>query len=94
MGNKGAVKPRQVILQELHQNHPGISRMKSLARGHVWWPSIDKDIDECVHGCTACQEVKTTAPLAPLHPWVWPGRPWQRVHVDFARPIVSGCPFK
>ena len=80
-------KLRQEILQELHHNHPGISRMKSLARGHVWWPSIDKDIEDCVHGCTACQEVKTTVPLAPLHPWVWPGRPWQRVHVDFAGPI-------
>ena len=80
-------KLRQEILQELHHNHPGISRMKSLARGHVWWPSIDKDIDDCVHGCTACQEVKTTEPLAPLHPWVWPGRPWQRGHVDFAGPI-------
>ena len=33
------------------------------------------------------QEVKTTVPLAPLHPWVWPGRPWQRVHVDSAESI-------
>ena len=49
---------RQEILQELHHNHPSISRMMSLARGHVWWPSIDKDIEDCVHGCTACQEVK------------------------------------
>ena len=56
--------------------------MKSLARGHIWWPSIDKDIEDCMHG--SCQ---ITVPLALLHPWVWPGRPWQRVHVDFAGPI-------
>jgi len=22
--------------------------------------------------------------MAPLHPWVWPARPWQCIHVDFA----------
>ena len=21
-----------------------------------------------------------------MHPWIWPSRPWQRVHVDFAGP--------
>ena len=24
---------------------------------------------------------------APLHLWVWPSQPWQRVHIDFAGPI-------
>ena len=23
----------------------------------------------------------------PHHPWVWPARPWQRLHIDFARPF-------
>jgi len=25
--------------------------------------------------------------VAPLHPWLWPSRPWQRIHVDFAGPV-------
>ena len=24
-------------------------------------------------------------PVAPLHPWEWPTKPWSRLHVDFAR---------
>ena len=28
------------------------------------------------------QQVPVTA--APLHPWVWPSKPWQHVHIDFA----------
>ena len=37
--------PKQLqerVLHELHTGHPGIVRMKSLARLHVWWPSLDK----------------------------------------------------
>ena len=39
--------------------------------------------------CTACQQVKQAPTAAPLHPWIWPSRPWQRVHVDFAEPFLG-----
>ena len=29
------------VLDELHEGHPRVSRMKGL-RGMVWWPGIDK----------------------------------------------------
>ena len=35
---------RERVLQELHEGHPGIVRMKSLARLHVWWPKLDQSI--------------------------------------------------
>ena len=44
--------------------------MKAVAQSHVWWPDIDKAIEECSKACSACQSNKN---LAPLHPWVWPG---------------------
>ena len=25
--------------------------------------------------------------MAPLHPWLWPTKPWQRLHLDFAGPF-------
>ena len=34
--------------------------------------------------CVPCQSVKQAPASAPLHPWTWPSRPWQCIHVDFA----------
>ena len=34
------------VLDELHEGHPRVSRMKGLARGVVWWLGMDKYIGE------------------------------------------------
>ena len=78
---------REKVLQELHSGHSGMSRMKSLARCHVWWPCLDQEVEEVCKSCRPCQKVKSLPPTAPLHPWIWPDRPWQRVHVDFVGPF-------
>ena len=78
---------RQAVLQELHEGHPGITKMKGLARMYVWWPGITADIEQSVRLCRQCQEVQSSPPLAPLNPWRWPTRPWARLHLDFAGPF-------
>ena len=40
---------REAVIKILHAAHPGITRMKSLARGIVWWPCIDREQD-CSRG--------------------------------------------
>ena len=77
-------KYRETILNELHEEHIGMCRMKALSRGYVWWPNIDTDIECLVKGCAACASIKNAPPESPLHPWKWATRPWQRIHVDFA----------
>ena len=66
-----------------------MTRMKSVARSYMWWPGMDQDIETVVHSCLPCQAVKGSPPSAPLHPWVWPDKPWQRVHLDFAGPFYG-----
>lgn len=58
--------------------------MKSLARGYVWRPGIDADIERVVRQCTSCQLQVAAPAVAPLHPWDWPDKPWSRIHVYYA----------
>lgn len=38
----------------LHEAHPGIGRMKDFARGYVWWPGIDEEMENCVVIAVVC----------------------------------------
>ena len=82
-------KLRERVLEELHQGHSGVVRMKALARSYVWWPSIDKAVEECAKKCASCQANRHAPAKAPLHPWVWRTVPWERVHIDFAGPMMG-----
>ena len=61
--------------------------MKNIARGYFWWPGLDKCIEDLAKSCAECQAVKRAPPTAPLHPWTWPTRVFQGVHVDFLGPF-------
>ncbi|KAL5463687.1 hypothetical protein EMCRGX_G032610 [Ephydatia muelleri] len=80
---------RANILQELHEVHLGMNKMKGLARGYVWWPKLDSDIEDLVRKCDVCQSSRSLPAVAPLHPWEWPQQPWSRLHLDFAGPFLG-----
>ena len=72
------------MLDELHECHPGMCRMKSLARSYVWWPGIDEDIEMRVRRCALCTDVQNSPKKVPLLLWPWATSPWERIHLDFA----------
>ncbi|KAK0139329.1 hypothetical protein N1851_024035 [Merluccius polli] len=90
-GSRVVVPPlgRDALLQQLHHGHIGITRMKALARSYFWWPGLDADIEAVVKRCVACQEHRNSPAPAPLHPWEWPSKPWQRIHIDYAGPFMG-----
>lgn len=77
------------MLDELHETHPGITKMKELARGYCVWKNIDRDIEQKVQNCKSCSDHRHDPPRAKLHPWERPTEPWARVHVDFAGPFMK-----
>ena len=42
------------------------------------------NIEQMAKGCLGCQSFQKMPAHAPLHPWEWPSKPGQRVHVDYA----------
>jgi transposase InsO family protein len=75
---------RARVLAELHSGHLGIVKMKSLARTYVYWPQIDKDIENLCKNCTSCALHKGHPPPVHTHHWEEPSGPWERIHMDFA----------
>ncbi|XP_073962884.1 uncharacterized protein [Choristoneura fumiferana] len=65
---------RKDILQELHRTHQGIVRTKSVARSRVWWPGVDRDIEQTVGACRVCATLRPAPPRAPPQPWPRPPR--------------------
>ena len=89
-GNRVVIPPKERarVVEELRETHPGICRMKALARRYVWWPKMDADMEQKVRQCSPCQENRKSPPEAPLHPWEWPHKPWVRLHLDYAGPFL------
>ena len=61
-------KLRQSVLDDLHEGHVGMSKMKSLARSYVWWPNVDQDIEATARRCTGCSQTQKMPPKSPLQP--------------------------
>ncbi|XP_064477638.1 uncharacterized protein K02A2.6-like [Ornithodoros turicata] len=58
LGNRVVIPQelRAKVLDLLHESHPGVTKMKAVARSHVWWDTLDEDIAARVQRCMTCQE--------------------------------------
>lgn len=71
-------------MQELHNEHSGIVKMKAVARQYVWWPRIDHDLENMAKDCTNCNLVRNNPRETKTHEWESAKSPFQRVHIDYA----------
>ena len=70
------------IIFELHKNHPGMSRMISLSRLHIWFLNIDKEIERLVKTSETYEKLSNTPNKSLPHPLDWPVQPMDCVHID------------
>ena len=93
MKNEQLVIPESLqdkILSASHEYHLGIVRTKALLRQKVWWPKMNKQIENMVLNCTACISVSNPKKEPMGHNSVPIEKPWQKVHVDYCGPFPDG----
>jgi hypothetical protein len=60
------------------------SKMKVLARSYCFWKNIGNDIEQMVKSCKNCCSIQNNVSKPQLHPWEFPSKPRERLHVDYA----------
>lgn len=75
-------KYRQGILRLLHEGHMGIVKCKQLARKSVWWPNLDKEVEEFIQSCSLCQRFASGRTRSELVSWPKTSFPFERIHID------------
>lgn len=73
-----------------HRGHLGIVKTKQLLREKVWFPNIDKTVEEAIQNCHPCQTTTKTKSRDPIQPTPLPQGPWQNLAVDFDGPYPNG----
>lgn len=54
------------IIKLSEEGRPGILRIKALLREHVWFPSIEKQVEDEISDCMPCQATTQGNPPEPL----------------------------
>lgn len=73
---------RETILKQLHEAHFGVSKTKKRAKGTVYWPGIDNDIEKMISACHTCQINSSKNQKEPLIPHEIPDRPFEKLACD------------
>ena len=81
---------REKTLKIAHHGHQGMVKMKELLRTKVWWPNIDKQVEEFIKACLPCQATGLAKPPTPLCITETLSSPWTHLHMDFCGPFPTG----
>ena len=68
---------RERILHQLHQSIQGITKSHLLTCGCIFWPGINKSIEEDACQCEICIQFQAWNAATPLTPTPTPSHPWQ-----------------
>ncbi|UYV61749.1 hypothetical protein LAZ67_1006322, partial [Cordylochernes scorpioides] len=73
---------RSDILKILHASHQGINNTIALAKRSIYWPGMNKEIEELINNCSICQQTSRANLKEPMLPHQAPDYPWQKVGID------------
>ena len=73
---------REEMINQVHAGHMGMEKCKRRARDILFWPNMNKHIENKVSNCPTCQEYQMANPREPMLPLQKPQLPWQMVATD------------
>ncbi|UYV65559.1 K02A2.6-like, partial [Cordylochernes scorpioides] len=59
-----------------------INNTIALAKGSIYWPGMNKEIEELINNCSICQQTSRENFKEPMLPHQAPEYPWQKVGID------------
>ncbi|XP_012940972.1 uncharacterized protein K02A2.6-like [Aplysia californica] len=81
---------QQHVINIAHEGHQGIVKTKQLLREKVWFPHIDRQVENTVKSCLACLSTIPEHHSEPQRMTPLPTKPWSEVSIDFCGPFPSG----
>ena len=73
-----------------HEGHQGMSKTKAFIRSKVWFPRIDKMVEEAISKCIPCEANTNRQRYEPLQMSQLPRGPWLKLSIDFCGPTPTG----
>ena len=87
------VLPKALIndaIELSHSGHQGISKSKQYLRTSLWFPDMDKLVEERVNKCIPCQAATPLTKSQPLQMSKLPPEPWQVLAAALFGPLPTG----
>ncbi|XP_039890321.1 uncharacterized protein K02A2.6-like [Simochromis diagramma] len=75
-------KMRPEMLTRIHEGHLGIEKCKRRARETVFWPGMNKDIENMIRRCETCQKYHNKHTKESMVVDETPTAPWYKVGMD------------
>nr|XP_050031015.1 uncharacterized protein K02A2.6-like [Dermacentor andersoni] len=75
-------KLRKEMLDRVHEGHLGVNKAKARARALMYWPAMQKDIEEKTSKCETCCRYAYRQPSEPVLMKPVPLSPWSRIGLD------------
>ena len=79
---------RAIVLT--HEDHAGMTRCKQHLRAKLWWPYMDKEIENHIKSCHPCQTTARTQRPEPMQPTQLLDHPWLKLVLDICGPFPTG----
>ena len=70
------------MLSKIHANHIGIQGCLRRARGVLYWPGLNKDVEDYVAKCEVSNSQPVEQGKEPMICHEIPSRPWEKIAVD------------